>query len=1014
MTAPEAEQFLNGNDAAVAADTDLATTTNAASSAPAATSTSATASPSAESLTPRTDAELDSPLADKPSNRWDDFLMGKMTGPRTLAGQERTAKKTYVSETQRIAGDVPFDPNSEIGGWNRLMLSFRRAKEAQLRFLQNKYGPENVTLDARGEPMVKVLDDETNKPKFISTDADRLSAKDFIDLIGAAPELAGSIIAMRKGKKLPGGTFRDLTLSALGAEAAGVIKDIGAETVDTGAPDVGEIFGHRAAAVPIDIATGGAMALFGKAAMKAVTPFGDRPGPIQFDAEQARNYFKTKYGVDIPLSPGEQTGNAFLMRVEAMMQKLPGASGKLAEVRRGQEAAFKRIQDIALGKSSPDEAIPTSEEVGAGAISALESKIAPISRTAATTRAQAGQAASNAIEARVGELTKPAPELYRSEVGAAIRKRVTAERDAFEGQASALYESAKSLPGGRDKILEPGSLATDSKRLLGSLPSKDVVKEVPTGVLDARGTEITRTESGREVLREFVPDKVVGKLNELASLKGQKFSLEELIQMRNDVTNDIKVGESIPGVQTHYLGEIRKMLTDAIESSTAKLEGGELKAAWEKANAFYRDNVGKFHTKGVTGILQPADAPGHIGDSEIVGRLLGGGDRANDLFRELSGFLGEASPEFASLKRSVADELLARSSVSGDKLISGPAFIKNLESLYSNNREIAESVFGKNARELIALAKGAGMAEDSTAKIDYDSLKELLGSKRGGDVYAKFIEAANAQRELDKIYRNKILKAISQKNVSETPIEPEEFVDRFLSDASQRETEQIVTALHDQPALMQRIRQKTVQKLFFDSARNPAPTDPILLSQDQTRLPSTESLMKAIGDQANQKKLRTILGEETYRNILEFSKVMKPSESVEKVFSTAGGLSAGMQVGSMLRGGDLSYLANFLKYRVGAELITNPAFQWWTKNRTLSAADQHAVANAIIASAPFIVNLMDDYRERGAEAVMHMVKGSIDRSMRTPAAPADSGTNRWDAFLKSKGVKGGSAEELEK
>lgn len=951
--------------------------------------------------------QLPSALAGPP-----DSLAAKMIAPRTFAGAEAKSEQRFIRETQNIAGETPYDPQSEVGGLTRMMLGFRRSKESQITYLQNKYGAENVRMDARGDPMVRVLDETTQKPKFIPIDADKLTGNDFIDLIGAAPELAGSIIAMRKGKKLPGGTFRDLTLSALGAESAGALKDIAFQTMDSGTPDFGEIGRSRSLAVPVDIAAGAALGLFTKAAAKVVTPFGDRPGPLQFDAAEAKNYFKSRYGIDIPFSPGEQTGNSFLMRVEAMMRKLPGASGKFAEIKQNQEDAFRKIQDIALGKTTPTDLIPSSEEVGAKAISALESKISPTVSAAEKTRQAAGISATGAIRANVAELTKPAPELYSSEVGAAIRKRVISDREAFQGQANALYEQAKSLPGGRDKLLEPTKLAGDAKQILEKeLPTKYVVKEVPTGILDEQGQMVTRTESGREVIKEFVPDKVVGKLKELASLKGQKFSLEELIQMRNDVSNDIKVGESIPGVQTHFLGKIRDLLTNSIEESTGKLEGGALKSAWEKANTFYRENVGKFHTKGISSILQPTDSPGHVGDSEIVGRLLQGTSKANDLFREMSDFLGKDSPEFSSLKRSVADELLARSSISGENLIDGPTFLKNLEGLYSKNREIAESVFGKNTGELVSLAKASEMASNPNLKLDYESLKGLLGSAHGGDVYGKFVQAAKAQQELDKVYRNRILKAISQKNLSETPIEPEEFVDRFLNDASQRETEQIVTALHDQPEIMQRIRQKTVQKLFYDAARNPSPTDPILLHQDQTRLPSTESLIKAVGDSSNQRKLRTILGEETYRNVIELAKAIKPSESVERVFSTAGGLSAGMQVGSMLRGGDLSYLANFLKYRIGAELITNPAFQWWTKNQLLSGEAQHAAVNAMIASAPFITHMMQDFGETGAQNAIYKMKQSVDKSIEQSGKPKPTGQS-WKDFLKGKGISSGPASSL--
>lgn len=939
--------------------------------------------------------------------------MASFQRKRTLQGRMKEDQSKYLTETQQIAGETPFDPNKDVGGWERLMISFRREKDSQIKYLQNKYGERNVQLDARGNPMVKVMDETTKQPKFISTDADKLNANDFIDLIGSAPEMAGSIIAMRKGKTLAGGTMKDLVLSALGAEGAGALKDISVEAVDTGSPDWVSIAKDRATMVPVDIATGGAMALFGKALGKVVTPFGDKPGPIQYDAITAKDYFKEKYGIDIPFSPGEQTGNTFLMRIEAMMSKLPGASGKVADIRKQQEKVFHKIQDIALGRATPGESLPSAESVGGDALSALESRIAPIVKATKTSRDAAVASADQSIRKVIGSTTKPTPELYKSDVGAMIRKKSVELRDQFETESSSLYEKAKSLPGGRDRILESESLSADAASILkNDLPAKDVVKEVPTGLLDQFGGDVTRTETGREILKEFVPTKIVGKLQELASLKGQKFSLEDLIQMRNDVTNDIKIGESIPGTQTHFLGKIRETLTKAISESTGKLEGGELKTAWEQANAFYRDNVGKFHQRGVSGILQPQNSGSYVGDSEIVGRLLSGTEKASDHFRDMVKFLGPDSPEVASLKRSIADEIMAKSSVSGEKLINGGAFLKNLESLYANNREIAESVFGKHPKELIALARASEIGQNPNLKIDYEDLKGLLESSRTGNVYGKFVKAAQDQADLDEVYRNKIFKAVANRKVSDVKIEPEEFVDRFVSGSTQKEIEQVVLALHDNPELMQRIRQKTVQKLFYDSARHPSPTDPILLSQDQMRLPSTESLLKNIGDAAGQKKLRTILGEETYRNVIEFAKVMKPGEATEKVFSTAGGLSAGMQVGAMLRGGDLSYMVNFLRYRVGAELVTNPAFQWWTKNKAMSAESQHAIINALIASSPFIANTMVDLGQEGAEKAIYQMKQSIDESMSKEQKTKLKGKAEIESFLKKNTPRPATAQEL--
>jgi len=932
------------------------------------------------SLTPKTDEAMGLSGAGEPINPVSTLPSSAYSRTHSALSPDTAKEKEaqYQVATERMNPSAPFDPNQELGGWTRTMLAFRQGKEREIKYLQKKYGSENVSLDARGQPIVKVLDEETKKPKFITVDADKMTGNDLIDLIGSVPEMAGALIALRKGKNLPGGTFKDLAISALGAESAGALKDIAVESLDTGSPEFGMIAKQRATNVPIDIGIGGAMALFGKAASKIITPFGDKPGPIQFDADKAREFFKTKYGIDIPMTPGESTGNTFLLRAEAMLKKLPGGSKTYADIRAEQDAAFNKIQDIALGRKA-GEAIPSTESVGQSAIDALRNRIAPIAQEQADTLGQAIAQGDKTIKDIVGSLTKPAPELYKSKVGEMIRGRVTQMRDAFEGEASNLYEKAMALPGGRDKILTPSSLSADAKELLGKLPSKDVVKEIETGLVDEFGNATVRTIKGKEILREFIPEKVLGKLNELASLKNQKFSLEELKQMRTEVTNDIKQGEAIPGVQTHYLGKIRDMLTNAMDEAAKSAPSPELKTAFQAANDFYKGNVGKFHRQGIAGLLKQPEVPGYVGDSEIVGRLTSSSEKASDLFRDMREFLGADSNEFNALKRSIADEMMAKSSISGGRLIDAKQFQKSLDSLYSNNREIAEEVFGKAPKALQEVAETMSAAQ-SGDKLDYESLKGLL-SRSPEDYRTAFMQAIRAQKEAEKVYSNKIMDALSKGELSKQTIEPERFVDEFLDKASLKDARQVIAALHDQPEVMQGIRQKTVQKVLQGAARKPSPTDPITLGTDPARLPSSESLAKAIGGEENAQKLKTVLGEDTYENLIQFSKAMKPTELADTAFASAGGLSAGMQVGNMLRGGDLSYLANFLKYKIAATLLTTPALKQWVGNRAMTQERQAALVNTLIASSPFIHSLMQDLGNEGAASAMEQIKGSIDKSV---------------------------------
>jgi hypothetical protein len=996
MDLEEAKRFLNSG--ATVGPTNTGTSTNLAPATTAATS-------AAMGMTdPAGLTNLQQPT---------DPAFNAALGTRLPA--ERDTESRFLAQTEILTGGIPLDQDKGVTGWERFQLSFRREKENQIRFLQSKYGEDAVKLDARGDPIVKVLDEETGKEKFIPIDENKMSIKDFIDVAGAVPELVAGFAAMKKGRQIKtgnigkatgiGGAIRDLVVSAAGAEVVGAGKDVVANLVDTGDPKFANVATDRAAMFGTDLVMGGAMNLFTKGLTTVITPFGSKPGPIQFDAEKARKFFRDQYGIDIPTTAGDLTGNSFLIRSEAMLKKLPGASGEFSKIRQGQEQAFKSIQNIALGLApNADEAaraaIASERMVGADAITALGAKTDPIVAGATASKVAAADTANKALLSEVDRLTPGQPQLYKSKVGEAIRAKVTAIRDTFEGEASTKYEAAKSLPGGRDRILQPPNLATDAKALLDKLPAKDVVTTAPTGVLNAQGQQITRTTTGREILREFIPDKVLGKLQSLTDLKATKFSLEDLIQMRNEVTNDIKAGEAIPGVQTHYLGKIRDVLTKSIDEATSALPDGALKKSWQEANKFYADNVGKFHKPGISGILKNPDVPGFVGDSEIVGRLTSGTEKANDLFRDMRDFLGDTSPEFGLLKRSIADELLAKSSVVGENMIDGKSFLTNLQKMFTNNREIAESVFGKDAGNLAGFSKMLEASQVS-GMLDKAAITDMLKKPEMIGLINKFDTAIKAQDKLTEVYKNKILKAISTKKLDEIGIEPEEFVTRFWKDASQREIEQVVAQLHDRPDIINGIKQKVVQKLFYDAARNPAATDPVRLGTDAMRLPSSESLINAFKSEVDQAKLRTILGNDTYNTLVGFAKVMRPTEVGDKAFSAAGGLAAGMQIGQMFRGGDLSYLANFLKYKVGSMIITSPVLKGWAGNRLLSEGDKHAMVNAMVASTPFIRELMTDMSEDEAKLTMEQIKGSIDASIQQ--GNTNPGASQEDArkFLNS-------------
>lgn len=940
------------------------------------------------SLTPQTD-QIVSDIATPPAPS----IAGR-TGPKSfLRQQEEQFRRDYS------APGISLDTETGLPAWDRLMLSARTSPQNQISYLESKYGPNTVRQSPKGL-IVRVPDPKNpSQSRDILADEESITGKDFIDMLGSVPEIAATLFTRRLGSKLPFlagkegfvGVARDVATSTALAETTGAAKDIAANVYDRQVIDLPEVAKERAKMAGVDVAFGAVSYPAARFFQWLKNPAAGYRGEVQFDAIAAQKFFKEKYGVDIPLSIGESTGAPLFGRTETFIEKMPGGSGPIRELKATQEEGFRKLQNILIGAG------PESDEVfGQKSVDAIRSKIEPVSAKAASLSARLSAASQSNIEGIISGVTLPERELYKSSLGADIRQKIIGLRNAAKEQSDILYEKVKSLPGGEGKVFDGSGLQEDFAKIKSALPTPSSTVEKPTALLDQFGNEIKQTSKEVKTLREFVPPNVLSRLESVIGLKDATFSLSDLQQMRREVYDDISKGEGVPGLGTHYLADIGKALTKAIDTGVSSLPTGELKTALAQANEFYKKQLIPFNRIGLTEMFRTADEAGHIGDSEIISRILGG-TRSLDNWNLMKETLGSNSVEFNRLRRTVADNLIENSRLPGESVIDAKSFISNLADFRKNQREISNDVFGATKAkvigkdepipstlgELFRQARFLKYAEGD--KLDAGELQKLLANpSANADMLKQLILT---QRKQDDLFKNSILKAIGSGKLDESTLKPSEFVNRMLQSAEPSEVKQVVGLINDNPDLVQELRQKTFEKIFRDAARSATTGDiNLIMSGEKSHILSGTKIAESLKNATYAEKIKSILGTEGFNDLEQYVKLQAAPEGKETAFKLAGGMAAGAQIANLERRGPIAFLSDSARNFIFSTILSRPPLRTWLT----SVPDQPGKLSLLLASPPFLEAVTKEFGQgTGAEAFMHHVKSAVDRSFTStpPARP---------------------------
>ena len=859
---------------------------------------------------------------------------------------------------------MPLDVQEGVSAWDRLVLSTRNAKQDQLRYLRNKYGEDKVRESDTGEWIVRVDDATTGKPRDIKADPRTLDLGDFAAIIGDVPEMAGYVLAEKGAAALPllskmkgvFGVGRDIVAGAGGAATAGALKDV-AVRVGEAPIDLPEIARRRGEQVKFDVLTGGVTVPIQRFMQWTKSPFGGSRTEAQINAIQAQRYFRDTYGVDIPLTIGELTGNPDIIRREKFTGKILGGSKTYQQFKQEQTAAMDKLQRIMQGSDAADDA-----KLGQEILDALRRKIDPELEGVARGTTALEKAAQDRIMALVERRTLPAADLTRTQVGDVIRTRLTDLRDTAKAEADRLYGVFRSITGDLPNI--PGSGLGNAAAAI----KKDAASSFQPAV-----TGLTQEPS-----RAFVPEaSVMRRLDELISNKSGLYRFSDLQKMRAEVYDDLAKSEAVPGMGAHYLSRIANALTDAMEKGVVGMKDPRAKTALEAANKYYREQVVPFSKKGINELFRNEFEAGHIGPAELTSRLLEGSPGARtDRYNMLKQFLGAGSVEFRAVKRSIADDILINATEPGGETLDARKFLKSFSDFNRNNKEIARDIFGSKAVNLIEEAKFMIRAREG-AKFPAEEVRKLLMSP--SPTRAQLTALLRAEAAKDKLVSSQLLKAVADQSTAGLSITPEDVVNRFINKPERNlgEVSQILGLLSDRPALVEDIRTKYMEAIFKSA-------------NDEGRT-FAQALQKAGGD----RKARAVLGNRLFEDLQRYGMLKEAQEFPRTIAEQAGAMAGGSLMDKLLVH-PLKTARRGVREFVTAKILTSDQLRALASRINPS---EPGALQLLLTSAPFVESVVRNFGPgKEAENFMQSVKSSTDDWMKGMGAVNEQRQREQEEF----------------
>ncbi len=268
-------------------------------------------------------------------------------------------------------------------------------------------------------------------------------------------------------------------------------------------------------------------------------------------------------------------------------------------------------------------------------------------------------------------------------------------------------------------------------------------------------------------------------------------------------------------------------------------------------------------------------------------------------------------------------------------------------------------------------------------------------------------ELLDATKQQDDLYDNQIRKMLGSKSFPAEQIKPSELVNWMATKGQLGDVQAIMNSLQSNPGLRERVRQKTIESILSDAARNPTKSDLVALRLDPERIINSDRLVQTLGSPEKQRLYESVLGKETMKDLEMLAKAVRPIEQKQSRYQAAGGLSGGLAVAGFLRGGIGDFLEKSIKHKIISTMLTMKPTREWLSNEALTANTQKNIVAGFIMSAPFIESLVEDYGKAGAEQAARRLANQISTmpnvemgANQTPRKPKPLSNEEIERFLK--------------
>lgn len=841
---------------------------------------------------------------------------------------------------------APLDITSGIASYDRYQLGRHRTEDDQRRYLESR-DYSNIRKATDGQWIVRAQG--ANGPVDLVADPLGIDAGDFAELGASAPQLAWSFATMAATRGLGSfgkakgilGAARDIVSGTVGGQAAGAIEDI-ANRVREGAPvDIPEIAKSRAVSGAIDTVIGSAIGTGLAASRFRRNPWIRDRTDIQLDALRAQREVADKYGIHIALTPAEATGSRMLAIEQARLELVPGAADVLKKSRaETQTGPMNLFREVMLGGRVPD-----SDVVGRQAINALQMTTGATDATVDAARINLSKAALFELEGTAATHSLAERNIEQGFVGDALRNRFTALNDEAHSVNRGLFNRVREL-GGDQPVLPGDNLAAAMKKLRGGLPrrfrNKDEASADVLGAEWERGFAVEsadeleqmahaqRTTSGQPVSIAFVPGGIRNMVGELEDGAGNSWKLTELQQMRRRVYDDIGKANALPDTDTHYLSDIGKAITTAMNEGVEALPDGALRDAWRAANKDYVDNVLPFGKRGIAEMFIKDNESGWIGSAQLSSHYTGGAAAA-DKWRVVKEFIGSDSLEGRAVKRMAFDHVIGGSMEPGGQLLNAKEVLRRLASFKESSPDLYKEMFGKAADDLQRVAKFAIAGEKDM--LPAHEIETILRSGKGPTVTAlRALKEAEEKQSI--LYTEETMKGARETGQWDTSkIIPHEFVNRFAFNPKVG-AEEIVKVMHrietSGPGgidLAGDIRSSALEKFLN---RNSAVAD------------LGEVMKKAETD----KTMRALLGDDIFSDLHRYGALNKAIVTTREK-SMAGAFEATTTMNLLLKL-PLRFLQKVGVNNISARVLTSDTLRNWT----LRQPEKSELVTMLMLSSP--------------------------------------------------------------